>query len=74
MTASTVELEALRLSADERAKLAHKLPLGLDTPSALENEQSWLDEAQRRARDLDQGRVQPVPAEEVRRKAQALQR
>ena len=31
-------------------------------------------EAQRRARELDEGIVQPVPAEEVRRKAQALLR
>ena len=36
--------------------------------------EDWLVEAQRRARELDEGIVQPVSADEVRHKAQALLR
>ena len=64
--------EALHLPAEDRAELAQKLLLSLDTPSQDEIEADWLTESHRRARDLDEGMVQPIPAEEVRRKAQAL--
>ncbi|MCY4364062.1 MAG: addiction module protein [Gammaproteobacteria bacterium] len=59
---------------EERAELAQRLLLSLDTPSQDEIEADWLTAAHRRARDLDEGIVQPVPVEEVRRKAQALLR
>lgn len=39
-----------------------------------EIEEDWLIEARRRARELDEGIVQPIPAEEVRKKARALLR
>jgi len=74
MKLNQIEAEALNLSKEERAELAQKLLLSLDTPSEEEIAEDWLMEAQRRARDLDEGIVQPVPAEEVRRKAQALLR
>ncbi len=69
-----IENEALHLSEEERAELAQKLLLSLDTPSQKEIEEDWLVEAQQRARELDEGVVQPIPAEEVRRKARALLR
>jgi len=74
MEPKSVEHEALRLPPEERAKLAQKLILSLDSLSEEEVEQAWLVEADRRARELDRGEVQPVPAEEVRRKARALLR
>lgn len=74
MDPTTVEHEALRLPPEERAKLAQKLLLSLDTLSEEELEQAWLIEADRRARELDRGETQPIPAEEVRRKARALLR
>jgi putative addiction module component (TIGR02574 family) len=74
MKLNQIEAEALNLSGEERAELAQKLLLSLDTPSEKEIAEDWLREAQRRARELDEGLVQPVPAEEVRRKAQALLR
>lgn len=74
MKLKQIEAEALNLSKEERAELAQKLLLSLDTPSEEEIAEDWLMEAQRRARELDEGLVQPVPAEEVRRKAQALLR
>lgn len=74
MDTKTLEHEALRLLPEERAKLAQKLLLSLEAPPRSEAERAWLDEAERRARDLDEGTVQPIPAEEVRRKAQSLLR
>ena len=74
MKLKQIEDEVLHLSEDERAELAQKLLLSLDEPSEDEIAEDWLVEAQRRARELDEGIVQPVPADEVRRKAQALLR
>jgi putative addiction module component (TIGR02574 family) len=74
MEPNTVEREALRLPLEERARLAQKLLLSLEALSEEELGQAWLVEADRRARELDRGEVQPVPAEEVRRKARALLR
>ena len=74
MNLKQIEDAALHLSEDERAELAQKLLISLDSPSEDEIEEDWLREAKRRAKDLDEGIVQPIPAEEVRRKAQALLR
>ncbi len=74
MNPKRIEEEALHLPEEERAKLAQKLLLSLDAPSEAEIGEDWLIEAHRRARELDAGSVQPVTAEEVRRKAQALLR
>lgn len=74
MDLKAVEHEALRLPLEERAKLAQKLLLSLDTLTEEEVEQAWLIEADRRARELDRGDIQPVSADEVRRKARALLR
>lgn len=74
MNFEQIEDKALQLSEKERAKLAQKLLLSLDICSESEIENDWLTEAQLRAKELDAGTVQPVSAEEVRRKAQALLR
>ncbi len=74
MDPQTVEQEALLLPQEDRAKLAQKLLLSLDTLSEEESKQAWLVEADRRARELDNGDVQPISAEEVRRKARSLLR
>ncbi|MGD8589619.1 MAG: addiction module protein [Chromatiales bacterium] len=74
MNIEQIEEEALQLSEEERAELAQKILLSLDTPSHKEIEEDWLVEAHRRARELDEGIVQPIPADEVRRKAQTLLR
>ena len=74
MNLRQIEDEALHLPEVERAELAQKLLLSLDTPTVEEIEEDWLVEAHRRARELDQGTVQPIPAEEVRKKARALLR
>lgn len=74
MNLKQIEDEALHLSEEERAELAQKLLLSLDAPTVEEMEQEWLVEAHRRARELDEGIVQPIPAEEVRKKARVLLR
>jgi putative addiction module component (TIGR02574 family) len=74
MNLKQIEEEALNLSEEERAQLAQKLLLSLDVPSMEEIEEDWLVEAHRRAREIDEGIVQPIPADEVRKKAQALLR
>ena len=74
MDAKIVEREALRMPPEDRAKLAQKLLLSLDALSEEELEQTWLIEADRRARQLDRGESQPIPADEIRRKARALLR
>ena len=74
MDPQNIEHEALRLPPDDRAKLAQKLLLSLDTLSEEESGQSWLIEADLRARELDRGDVQPISADEVRRKARTLLR
>lgn len=74
MNLQEIEQEALYLSETERAELAQKLLISLDAPSEAEIEQEWLAAAQRRAKDLDEGIVQPISAEEVRHKAMSLLR
>ena len=72
MDISLIEREALHLPISARAELAHKLLLSLDNMSESEIEEAWLDEAERRANEIDRGIVELIPAEEVSRKARYL--
>ena len=74
VTLKQIENQALRLSDKEKAELVHKLLLSLDNLSDEEVYSEWLVEAQRRAKDLDEGRVKPVSYKDVRRKVKALLR
>ena len=74
MNLKQLENEALHLSEKERAELAQKLILSLDASNEEDLDEEWLLEAQNRAKELDEGSVQPIPADEVRKKAQALLR
>jgi putative addiction module component (TIGR02574 family) len=74
MNLRDIEREAMHLTEEERAELAQKLLLSLESSTEDEIAKEWLVEAARRARELDAGLVEPVPAEEVRRKALALLR
>ena len=74
MDPQTIEQEVLSLPQKDRASLAQKLLLSLDTLSEDESKQAWLVEADRRARELDSGDVQPISADEVRKKARSLLR
>lgn len=74
MNLKQLENEALHLPEAERGELAQKLILSLDASSEEDLGEEWLLEAQRRAKKLDEGSVQPIPGDEVRKKAQALLR
>ncbi len=74
MKLEAIRREALHLPPSERAALAEQLLSSLETLPESEIEQLWFAEAARRAQDIDEGRVQRIPAEQVRQEAQALLR
>jgi putative addiction module component (TIGR02574 family) len=63
---------ALSLPVEERARLVRQLLESLDTLPSAEVEQLWLEEAARRADQIDRGAVKLVPADEVLARACAL--
>lgn len=72
MDPETIRREALSLPAETRAKLAEELLSSLDDLSEAQVEQLWFKEAARRAEGIDRGETRRIPADEVRRQAQAL--
>jgi putative addiction module component (TIGR02574 family) len=68
MNARLIEKEALELPIDKRAKLAQRLLESVDELSAAEAEKLWAQEAARRAREIDEGKVQLVSSEELERR------
>ena len=71
MKAEKLEAEIMKLSSEARAALAEKIILSLEEPSESENERLWVEEAERRLKEMRQGVVAEVPAEEVFRRAKA---
>jgi hypothetical protein len=69
---ASIEKEITELDSRDQEKLLRFLLEELDGPPDLDVESAWLDEAARRASEIDAGTVQCVPAEEVFRKAEAL--
>ena len=66
MKLAELENEVLKLDPPSRARLAERLLRSLDDElSEAEVAELWLDEAERREREWDAGRVQGIPAEEV---------
>jgi putative addiction module component (TIGR02574 family) len=59
------------LNLNERAGLARWLVQSLDELSESEIETLWVEEAERRLDELEQGLVTEIPAEEVLRRARA---
>ena len=72
MNIEMIRCEALSLSVQERAELAEQLLSSLDALSETEMEQLWFKEAARRVAEMDQGLTKRIPADQVRRAAQAL--
>ena len=64
--------QALSLPVQQRAELAAQLLSSLDVLTEPEIEALWLQEAEHRASQIDQGLAKLIPAEEVRRQANAL--
>ena len=65
MNDEQLEAAVMKLDLDARSRLAEKLILSLDAPSDEENLRLWVAEAERRLRDLREGRAKEIPAEEV---------
>jgi len=62
-----IEKDALRLSPEDRARLAVRLLSSLEgtVESPQEIEKLWIKEAERRFQELRDGVVQGIPAREV---------
>jgi putative addiction module component (TIGR02574 family) len=67
MSTVTAEIEAKirALSPDEKVDLIRSLIAELDGPADTDVEAAWVKEAQRRHREIVEGKVQPVPGERV---------
>lgn len=74
MDFESIEREALRLDARQRARLAQELLDSIDNLSPAEIEALWLDEAEKRSAEIDAGADVLVSGEEAARKARALLR
>lgn len=71
MKPSALAKQALDLPIKERAKLAQRLLASLDDLSEPEAEKLWVIEADRRAKEIKDGKVKSVSAEELERRVQA---
>lgn len=74
VTNEDVLAAALSLDRKERAELAHRLIVSLDELSDEENERLWAEEADRRVRELREGRAKEIPGNQVMADARALLR
>jgi putative addiction module component (TIGR02574 family) len=74
MISATIEEAVFQLPEDERAQLAHRLLMSLDTQTEVEIAEAWRNEAKQRADDIDRGVASLVSAESVRAAAQELLR
>ncbi len=76
MTAEEVVAEALKLDRKARGKVASRLLRSLDDEqeklSPEECEKLWLEEAERRLEEWEQGKVTGIPSQEVFARARAL--
>lgn len=67
MTILTSELadKALFLPREERAKLVEKLLLSLNVPTQKEVDQLWIEEAEKRVNEYDEGKIEAIDGEQV---------
>jgi hypothetical protein len=69
MTIEELELELDKLSGSEKKQLLRRLIAALDEEQDEDAERLWLEEAQRRYKELKDGVVAAIPAEESIAKA-----
>jgi len=67
MTAVTAKLtdQVLSLPCEDRLYLVDRLLESLNAPSREEIDRLWAEEAERRIDELDSGREQTIPGEQV---------
>ncbi len=75
MPLQAIEAEALQLPPEQRGQLAGRLleslePASEDSPET--NAKAWDEEIARRIEDLEAGRTQAIPYEQVRAELRAL--
>ena len=68
-TLAEVTNEALALSVDERVVLAQRVWDSVEHFASREVEKAWMDEADLRWREIEEGKVQCLPAEDVMKRA-----
>jgi putative addiction module component (TIGR02574 family) len=73
MTANVAEIEAKirALSLEDKTELIRSLISELDGPADVDVERTWALEAERRHREIVEGKVKPIPAREVFRSLRA---
>jgi putative addiction module component (TIGR02574 family) len=64
-TIEDIENEIRSLSVDDRMHLLRDLIADLDGGMDEDVEKAWLEEAERRYKELKEGEVELIPAEEV---------
>ena len=67
MTANVAEIEAKirALSLEDKTELIRSLISELDGPADADVERAWALEAERRHREIAEGKVKPIPAQRV---------
>ncbi len=67
MTAATTKLadKLLSLPCEDRIYLVDKLLKSLNAPSKEEVEKAWAEESERRIDEIESGKVQTMPGEQV---------
>jgi len=71
MKSRLIEKEALELPVTRRARLAERLLESLENLSEKEAEKLWASESAQRARQIDEGKVTLVSAEQFERRVRA---
>ena len=76
MTFEELEAEVLKLPVESRTQLAKALVLSLDADQEIdpEHERLWMEEIERRCREIDEGHAVLIPGEEVFRKIRTVLR
>ena len=70
-TIEDIENEIRSLSVDDRMHLLRDLIADLDGGMDKDVEKAWLEEAERRYKEVKEGNVELIPAEEVFARARA---
>ena len=63
--------EAMKLGVEERGALADAIWESLLTDEEREIQQSWIEEAERRLQEMEEGTVELIPGEQVIRELRA---
>lgn len=72
MITEKIKKQALELSSQERAELAHKLIESLHPDDKFESEEAWSEELKKRIVRYEQGESSAKPWSDVKKNGQAL--